>query len=254
MPGLRLCQPWRKAFRLLAGFVLCLAVGCLTPSRTQQLQQCLGSGCDQRYPCDPLVQQSYRLAPPDVVSVRIGQPPVWQGQAELHPDGNILLGPFGKVQAEGFTTTALAAVIADHTHLPLSRIDVWVTAYRSRQLVVFGPVQGMPRAMPYHGPETVVQFLQRLGGVQAGANLAKIHVLRPNVHLGQAPELFRVNVEQIILRRDSSTNIRLQPNDQLYIGETRRSVLQKLLPPWLQPLYEACCLLLPNPHALKRKP
>ena len=43
------------------------------------------------------------------------------------------------------------------------------------------------------------------------------------------------------LRHDAQTNLRLQPFDQVFVGETEESCRGKCMPPWLRPLYESAC-------------
>ena len=51
------------------------------------------------------------------------------------------------------------------------------------------------------------------------------------------PEVFHVNLEAIVLKRDERTNVRLLPFDQVYVGETRQAVVERVVPPWFRPLY-----------------
>jgi hypothetical protein len=43
-----------------------------------------------------------------------------------------------------------------------------------------------------------------------------------------------VDLEAILMRGDGRSNVRVQPYDQVYIGETRRAGLAKSLPPWMR--------------------
>jgi hypothetical protein len=45
-------------------------------------------------------------------------------------------------------------------------------------------------------------------------------------------------LKAIVLRHDARTNIYLQPQDQVYIGETRQFLISRCIPPWLRPVYE----------------
>jgi hypothetical protein len=49
------------------------------------------------------------------------------------------------------------------------------------------------------------------------------------------------------LRQDQRTNLRLQPFDQIHVGQTYRAKLQRCVPPWLRPLYDEICTWLPFP-------
>ena len=41
-------------------------------------------------------------------------------------------------------------------------------------------------------------------------------------------------MEAILVIGDHKTDVRLQPYDQVYVGETERAVLAKYLPQWIQ--------------------
>ena len=62
----------------------------------------------------------------------------------------------------------------------------------------------------------------------------EVHVVRANVAIGRRPEVFPVDLAAILTRGDAKTNVPLQPYDQVYVGETRRSNWAKYLPPWMQ--------------------
>ena len=37
----------------------------------------------------------------------------------------------------------------------------------------------------------------------------------------------------------AQTNLRLQPFDQIHVGETRQARVERCIPPWLRPVYQA---------------
>jgi hypothetical protein len=47
-----------------------------------------------------------------------------------------------------------------------------------------------------------------------------------------------VDLKGILLRNEPRTNIRVEPFDQIYIGQSRRSVFCSRLPPILRPFWE----------------
>jgi hypothetical protein len=108
----------------------------------------------------------------------------------------------------------------------------------SPELYLFGEAAGGERAVPYQGPETVLDLLQRVGGLASGAAVGNVQVMRSHVADGTSPELFQVDLAAIVLHGDQKTNVRLEPFDQIYIGQTKRSCLKTLVPPWLQALCE----------------
>jgi protein involved in polysaccharide export with SLBB domain len=118
-------------------------------------------------------------------------------------------------------------------------VHVRVAEYNSQQVYLFGEVIGLHRAVPYRGPETVLDLLQRAGGLTPEAAAGDVHVIRAHVIDGRRPEVFHIDLRAITLKKDESSNVRLQPFDQVYVGQTRQAVLDRCLPPWLRPAYQA---------------
>lgn len=114
-----------------------------------------------------------------------------------------------------------------------------VAEFNSQHLYLFGEVNGLQRVVPYRGPETILDLLQRAGGIAPGAALGQIRVVRPHVADGRPPEVFTVDLAAILLKHDQDTNVPLQPSDHVYVGESGKSRLAPCFPPWLRPLYEA---------------
>ena len=95
--------------------------------------------------------------------------------------------------------------------------------------------------MPYQGPETVLDLLQRVGGLSPSAAPTDVQVVRAHVADGKTPEVFHVDLAAIVVKHDQQSNVRLLPFDQVYVGQSRRSTYVPALPPWLRPLYHALC-------------
>ncbi len=127
-------------------------------------------------------------------------------------------------------------------------LAVRVTAFRSQYLFLAGQVIGGQRTVPYQGQETVLDLLQRVGGVTPAAEVRDLYVVRTHLDKNQRPEAFHVDLAAIVLKHDERTNIRLLPFDQVHVGESRQSQLEKTFPPWLRPIYQAVWDILPN-HA-----
>jgi hypothetical protein len=80
-------------------------------------------------------------------------------------------------------------------------------------------------------------MLQRVGGITSGAAPTNIQVVRAHVADGKPPDVFQVDLEAILEKNDQETNVKLQPFDQVYVGQSRTSCIKKCLPPWMRPLY-----------------
>jgi len=210
---------------------------------------CLVSGCAAaKHPVDKsLVQSSraaevsehYQICCPDVVEVSVAGRSL--GPRRVGPDGRIDLGPLGQLRAEGNTIPQVERAVAAATGVPPSGARVRIAEFNSQQVYVFGEVNGLQRAVPYRGQETVVELLRRAGGLAEGAEPEDVCIVRANVASGGRPEVFPVQLQDILSGKDSKTNLKVQPFDHVYIGETRQSCLMKCLPPCLRPLYQSLC-------------
>ncbi|MBY0522007.1 MAG: hypothetical protein K2R98_01325 [Gemmataceae bacterium] len=188
------------------------------------------------------VDDQYVASCPDVLDVRIeGRPDIVPGRRRVGPDGRIDLGPLGRVTVEALSLTAIRAKVAQAARTSPEAVHVYIGEYNSQQVFIFGAVNGLQRAVPYRGPETVLDLLQRVGGITPGAEPLQVYVIRSHVPENQRPEVFPVDLQAIVMKKDQRTNLSLEPFDQIYIGETRQSAYMKCVPPCLRPLYQAMC-------------
>jgi hypothetical protein len=167
--------------------------------------------------------------------------PDWDGRRRVGPDGFIGLVDAGPLRVDGLRPPEIAAVVAERAGVPAERVHVRVAAFNSQQVYVFGEVAGSQRAVPYRGPETVLDLLQRAGGLSPAAAPTDVQVVRAHVADGKTPEVFHVDLAAIVLKHDQHSNVRLLPFDQVYVGQSRRSTYVPAVPPWLRPVYHALC-------------
>jgi protein involved in polysaccharide export with SLBB domain len=189
---------------------------------------------------------AYRVGCPDVLEVSFAGRPDWDSVASVDVDGGLPLGPVGKPRVVGMTGSEIRDLVARLTGLDPDRVAVTVAEPRAARVYVNGPDNGTLRAVSYRGPEPVLDLLSRIGAIQPHcARLNDVYVVRPNVAGGTPAEVFHVDVEGVLFDGDQATNVALRPSDQIYIGESRRSSLARLLPDWLRPLYRRFVGLIP---------
>ena len=158
---------------------------------------------------------------------RIASRPALSGRYAVEPDGAIAIAGLERIVVAGKTPAEASQHLADVADAPV-RIDV--AEHNSRLIMLFGPVAGNERAIPYQGPETVVELLRRTGGLTTQAQPDEVHVVRSNVAAGKRPEVYPVDLEAILLRNDNQSNVVIEPYDQVYVGTSRRSVYSQYLP------------------------
>jgi protein involved in polysaccharide export with SLBB domain len=182
--------------------------------------------------------RAYTLRAPDRLDVSFGSRPNLTASYAIDAEGRIDLGSAGRVRLEGRTVDECTRLIADALGVPRSSVQVRVAEFQSRQIYLFGQVVGRQRSIPYRGPETVSDVLRRAGGLSEGAAGDHVYIVRPRVAEGQRPEIYHVDIRAITEKHDERTNIIIEPFDQIYVGETSRSVVARCLSPCLRPFYE----------------
>jgi protein involved in polysaccharide export with SLBB domain len=199
-------------------------------------------------PPDKLIVPSevYTLACPDVIEVIFTDRPDLGQIVRVNPDGCVRLVHVGPVPVEGLTVADAAAQIAERVELPPHKVLVQVVEYGSRQVFLFGQVHGGTRIVDYHGPETVVDLLRRTGGLSPDAAPEEIYVVRALLGEGIPAEVLTVDLDAILRKNDQRTNIRVQPLDEIYVGEKPRSRIERAVPTFLKPLYESVVELIPR--------
>jgi protein involved in polysaccharide export with SLBB domain len=218
----------RWVWQAVAGAVLALTAGC-----ANHLDRALLADHNPAAH-RPDARSEYCVHCPDVLEVAV---PGWSGEQPVGPDGRVRPAGSLGVRVEGLTPAEASRQIARELGVNPASVKVRVVGFNSQTIYVHGEVMGLQRAVDYEGPETVVDLLQRLGGIAPGAATGEIQIVRSRVADGRAPEVFHVDLEAILQRGDQSTNIHLEPFDQLYIGQTRQHCIACCLPPWMRSLF-----------------
>jgi polysaccharide export outer membrane protein len=176
-----------------------------------------------------------------VLDLAVDRHPELSGKHKIGPDGRIDVGSAGRLRVEGLTVPEIARNLAEVMTVPPDWVHLHVAEYASQEIYLIGQVTGLQRAVPYQGPETVLDLLRRVGGITPGAAPDEVYVVRSHLAEGRSPEVFRVDLRALVLGQDLRTNVYVQPLDQIFVGETRKFSLAKCMPPWLRPAYEAIC-------------
>jgi protein involved in polysaccharide export with SLBB domain len=222
----------------LLASALGLLAGCVAP-RTQIDQGVIANRLSPHHGRE--ITDGYHARCPDVLRVDIAGLPQFSGQQRIGADGRINLGDAGRPRVDGETAPEIIRTVAEVVRVSPEQVQVEVVEYSSQYLYLFGEVAGLQRAVPYQGPETVLDLLHRVGGLTPGAAPRDIRIVRPHIADGKTPEVFHIDLAAIILRNDPETNINLEPYDQVHIGQSRRSYIGSCLPPWLRPIYDRLC-------------
>ena len=202
--------------------------------------------------------REYVVEPPDLLMVKVldalpGRP-IW-GEILVRPDGKISLGFYGDVYVAGLTLSEIKVKIirklqqyltdetlgliacSDETGEPLSdangkpkridpkdsdRISVDVTAYNSKNYYVTGEVS-VPGKLPITGQERILDVINYAGGLTRDADHEQVFLYRPSASGGE-PVQTKIDIDQILMGDDLSTNIQVFPGDRIVVRRRRDGV------------------------------
>jgi polysaccharide export outer membrane protein len=195
--------------------------------------------------------KDYVVEPPDLVLVEVlealpGRP--ISGERLVRPDGKISLGFYGEIPVAGMTISEVKEKIILHLRKYISddtlglvevdnetnetkldadgkpiliknqrdsdRVFVDVTAYNSKNYYVQGEVAA-PGRIPVTGRETILDAINFAGGLTSRADHDNVVLYRQAK--GGALQKLPVDIDQVMMGDDLSTNYQLEPGDRLVI-------------------------------------
>jgi polysaccharide export outer membrane protein len=204
--------------------------------------------------------EPYIVEPPDKLLVEVlealpGRP--ISGERLVRPDGKISLGFYGEVYVAGLTPIEVKEKVVLHLRTFLTddmlglvetdrktggriadpkiggpkriapkdsdRVFVDVTASNSKNYYVLGAVT-VPGRMPVTGRETILDAINLVNGLTPQADHANVVLYRPGK--GRLRSL-RVDIDQIMLGDDLSTNYQLEPGDRLVVPQLPKTELEE---------------------------
>ena len=206
------------------------------------------------------LMSEYVVEPPDLLLVEVlealpGRP--ISGERLVRPDGKIHLGFYGEVYVAGLTLSQIKEKIVNHLrqHIPdeqlglmfideetgenvvdpntgkpkrvdpkdSDRVFVDVTAYNSKNYYVEGEVAVLGR-IPVTGQERILDAISFAGGLTPFADHEQVFLYREGAK-GEPVKTFKIDIDQILLGDDLSTNYQVLPGDKLVVR--RREVLAR---------------------------
>ena len=199
---------------------------------------------------------NYVVEPPDVLLVEVlealpGRP--ISGERQVRPDGKISLGFYGDVYVAGKTLPEIKvniikllqkyledsaldltemdatgeAKIDERTKQPLMKdpkdsatVFVDVAKSNSKNFYVLGAVAVTGR-LPVTGKETILDAISKAGGLTQDADHKNVFLYRPDFHGGPVQSM-RVDIDQIMMGDDLSTNYQLFSGDRLVVPQLKQ--------------------------------
>lgn len=215
--------------------LLALALGGCASGHEQTRQALL-----REAPLSPEAQiaQPYHIGCPDVLRVRCPERAEVSGLLPVEANGCIAVDSLGGLRVEGLTAAEAGTKLADVLGVPATSVQLEVAEYHRQHVYVFGEISGLQHAIPYQGSETVADLIRRAGGLTKEGAPGQVRIIRNAPVPGAPPRVMLVDLQAILLHGDNRTNVLVEPNDQIYVPESKKARFSKCFHPWCKAVAE----------------
>lgn len=170
------------------------------------------------------INGTYRLAPPDSISITVNDNPDLRTSATIRPDGNIFFPLLGDIYIEGLTPLEVREKIHKLLgrylkELPAEAVTVQVRGFNSKKVYIYSYGGGI-RQIPFTGDLTVLDAITKSGMLARTAKRSAIKVIRGESDVVEKPQKLVVNLNDILKKGKTGNNIVLRPNDIVYLPPT----------------------------------
>jgi polysaccharide export outer membrane protein len=172
------------------------------------------------------VEEVYRLGPGDKISVDVFGRPELSGKHVVGPDGRIVVPVAGAVRIAGLSTDEASLLVTDVLR-PLYTepvVTVGVEAYTGNRVLLLGRVEN-PGIVQFDTQPTLLEALARAGALPV---LDKQATLRRCAILRGRDKILWIDLQRLLNVGDLSLNVRLRPNDLVYIPDSDETLVYVL--------------------------
>lgn len=159
----------------------------------------------------PVSSTDYKVGPSDVLMIRVWGEQEFSGPVAVHQDGKFTLPLVGDLQAGGKTPVEIQDIVAAALKKLVVKplVTVTVQDVGSKKYYLEGQVAHAGE-YPLFVPTTVLEAIDKSGGLTDFANTKKIYILRGNKRI-------RFNYKEVTHGKNMDQNILLEPGDHIYV-------------------------------------
>lgn len=159
----------------------------------------------------PVSSTDYKVGPTDVLMIRVWGEGDFSGPVAVHQDGKFTLPLVGDLQAGGKTPVEIQDIVAAALKKMVVKPLVTVTVQEvgSKKYYLNGQV-GHPGEYPLVIPTTILEAIDKSGGLGDFANSKKIYILRGSKRI-------YFNYKDVVKGKKMDQNILLEPGDHIYV-------------------------------------
>jgi len=159
----------------------------------------------------PVSSTDYKVGPSDVLLIRVWGEPEFSGPVAVHQDGKFTLPLVGDLQGGGKTPIEIQDIIAAALKKMVVKplVTVTVQDVGSKKYYLVGQVAHAGE-YPLVVPTTILEAIDKSGGLSDFANTKKIYILRGSKRIP-------FNYKDVHKGKNMDQNILPEPGDHVYV-------------------------------------
>ncbi len=162
--------------------------------------------------------EDYKVGQGDVLDIKVYENNDLNSTLRVSSDGTIRVSLIGEISVMGMTVSQISNEIEKRLadgYLIHPQVDVFIKEHKSKQAVILGEIRN-PGQYEITGQISFLEFISKAGGLTASAGTRAV-IKRSAVTKGQ-PDRIVINLEKLIKKGDTSLNVGIQDNDNIYIS------------------------------------
>ncbi len=169
---------------------------------------------------DQASDEDYRLGEGDVVGLHVWDRPDLSGDHVVGPDGRVTVPFAGPQKVAGLSREQAAAAVRDGLarYYANAVVTVRVQQYVSNQVVVLGRVNS-PGVQTFPARPTLLEAIARAGGFFRSTDSDALPALTHCAIVRGRDKVAWLDLRRLLEEGDLSLNLRLRPNDLVFIPE-----------------------------------
>ncbi|MCP4266926.1 MAG: sugar transporter [Candidatus Brocadiaceae bacterium] len=165
------------------------------------------------------VCEEYLIQPGDLLSIKFFyHKDLNEEEIIVLPDGRVTLQMVQGVMAAGVTVKDFTNILKKKYLQHIEKPDITVIIHSSTQKIYVGGEVVHPQMINLEGPMTVLQSILQAGGFKDTASHSKVIVIRNNGD--STKQIIHVNIKEVFNGSDLNQDIRLMPQDIIFVKET----------------------------------
>lgn len=158
----------------------------------------------------------------DILDISVWQiPDLSKPEVIVRPDGKISFPLIGDIKAEGLSFTQLDNIITEKlkTYVKVPEVSIMIRRFgeMSNKVSILGEVPA-PGVYRFSGSPSITEVIASAGGYTKHAVLNSVMIIRGDMtDVRKKPDVFRINLVDILKGNKLTNNLRLKSNDIVYV-------------------------------------